>query len=82
MKTNYSIETSLPAYLSPKDVQVEKVYETVKNGANNLLAISELLNMPQSTVSGRINDLIEIGRVKYEGILEYKNRKRKQIKLK
>lgn len=81
-QTNYSYETSLPAYRetpSEKAFQSSKVLESIKDGKSTLLEISEALGLAQSTVSGRVNDLIEEGTVKYDGFTNYKNRKRKNI---
>jgi DNA-binding Lrp family transcriptional regulator len=79
MMNNYSFETSLPAYQEPKDIQMVKVFGSIKDGKNCLLAISEELGLPQSTIAGRVNDLIDEGKVKYCGFVIYKNRKRKKI---
>jgi DNA-binding Lrp family transcriptional regulator len=79
LENNYSYETSLPAYHEDKKVQSRLVYVAIYNGVNSLLAISEHLNLPQSTVAGRVNDLIEEGKVRYDGFTVYKNRKRKKI---
>lgn len=80
--SNYSYLTSLPAYHEAPDVkkrQAEMIFSFIVNGANNLLQISELVGLPQSTVAGRITDLKNAGKVEYEGFVFYKDRKRKKI---
>jgi predicted transcriptional regulator len=79
-KTNYSYETSLPPYKQDKTSQCLAVLDCVTEDCNCLLQISRKLKLPQSTISGRVNDLIEMGKVKYEGFTTYENRKRKAIK--
>jgi hypothetical protein len=82
MNTNYSYDTSLQPYKenqSQKKRQCDEVLRFVKRGANNLLQVSQLTGLPQSTIAGRINDLIEEERVKYEGFTIYSDRKRKRI---
>lgn len=85
-KTNYSYETSLPAYKSNtegKVTQAEKILATVKQLKQTCLKqLSDVLGIDQSTVSGRIGDLIEEGRVKYadkENYITYGGRLRKKI---
>ncbi len=80
--TNYSYSTSLPPYREApesKKRQADEIFGFIKHGANNLLQLSELTALPQSTVSGRLNDLITEGKVKYEGFTVYADRKRKKI---
>ena len=82
METNYSYKTSLPAYRGNKEekqAQATKVLRAITVGKNCLLQVAEYLNLPQSTIAGRVNDLIEEGRVCYCGFTFYKNRKRKRI---
>jgi hypothetical protein len=81
--TNYSFPTSLPAYHEGPDIkrrqQDELLAFIVKGAADNLLHLARLTGLPQSTVSGRINDLIEESKVKYLGYTVYADRKRKKI---
>ncbi len=68
--TNYSFATSLPAYQekpSEKRRQADELFAFIRRGANNLLQLSELSGLPQSTVAGRCNDLIEENRIEYNG---------------
>ena len=44
-----------------------------------MLRLSEVTGLPQSTVSGRCNDLITEGKIFYSGMTVYNNRKRKKI---
>jgi len=77
---NYSYATSLPAYKEPgKDIQARLVMFHVNAGANNLLQLSQIMGLPQSTVAGRVNDCIKDGKLKYEGFIEFEGRKRKRI---
>lgn len=84
-ESNYSFETSKPAYLEnkekSKDKQCQKVLQAVKGGANNLLHISEIIGIPQAIVSARCNDLINEGKIEYYDFVKYKDRKRKKIQL-
>ena len=84
-KDGYSYATSLPAYQDNqinKEIQREIIFAAIKNGFLTLLQLSEKLKLPQSTVAGRVNDLIEANKVCYDGFVVYKNRKRKQINIK
>ena len=84
MKTNYSKSTSLPAYRdneSGKLFQREQIRDCIRRGQNNLLQISYALRLPQSTVSGRVNDLIAAGVAKYDGHVVFEGYKRKRIVL-
>lgn len=81
--TGYSYLTSLPAYKENslgKGVQAERILSLVSlsNGIT-LLELSELSGLPQSTVSGRIGDLMELSKVRYDGLILYKGRNRKRI---
>lgn len=83
-KTDYSYETSLPAYkdnVEEKGSQLEMIICMVNNGDNTLLELSHDSGLPQSTVAGRVNDAIKLGRLKYDGMVEYSGRKRKKIVL-
>ncbi len=79
----YSRETSLPAFRegsANKAIQEAKIVALVGGYVcDNLLAISELVGLPQSTVAGRTNDAIRHGTIKYDGFTTYKGRKRKRI---
>lgn len=82
--SNYSYHTSLEPYRenpSEKRKQADELYAFIRRGANNLLQLSELSGLPQSTVSGRCNDLIEEKRIEYKGYVVFNNRKRKKIVL-
>lgn len=84
-KDGYSFQTSMPAYEENKpnkEAQKIIILNLIKNGYVTLLSLSEKTKLPQSTVAGRVNDLIEDRKVKYDGTVIYKNRKRKQIILK
>lgn len=84
--SNYSFETSLPAYKSNPGIkltQAESILELVKELKETcLLELSDRLDIPQSTVSGRIKDLRDAGKVKYapkEDSISYKGYVRKKI---
>lgn len=83
--SNYSFETSLKPYRekpSEKRRQADEIMAFIKRGANSLLQLAELSGLPQSTVSGRVNNLIEENRVEYKGFTIFNNRKRKRIVVK
>lgn len=83
--SNYSYATSLPPYQekpSEKKRQADELYLFIRRGANNLLQLSELSGLPQSTVAGRCNDLIDENRIEYNGHTIFKDRKRKKIVVK
>jgi len=83
-KDGYSWQTSHPAYkdnISEKQRQATLILKHIKDGANCLLKLAELTGLPQSTVAGRTNDLIEANKVKYQDFVVYNNRKRKKIVL-
>lgn len=80
--SNYSYPTSLPAYREAPELkrrQADELYAFIRRGANNLLQLAELSGLPQSTVSGRCNDLIEENKIEYSGYTIYNDRKRKKI---
>jgi hypothetical protein len=84
-KDGYSWKTSYPSYKdnqSEKQRQANLILNHIKEGADCLLKLAELTGLPQSTVAGRTNDLIDEGKVMYEGFVNYNNRKRKKIILK
>lgn len=85
MSTNYSFETSLPAYkenkVGAKERQCEKVLSSIRNGCNNLLQISEETGILQAIVSARCTDLIKENKIQYLDFVTYKDRKRKKIEL-
>lgn len=63
-KSNYSFETSLPAYKSNPTVKAKQKSHTLSifnelGGRATLKQVADKMGLPQSTVSGRINDLIE-----------------------
>ena len=83
--TNYSFSTSLPPYQerpSEKKRQADELFAFIRRGANNLLQLSELSGLPQSTVAGRCNDLIVENRIEYKGHVVFRDRKRKKIVVK
>lgn len=80
--SNYSFETSLLPYREAPELkkrQADDLLAFIKRGANNLLQLSQLSGLPQSTVSGRCSDLINEGKVRYDGFTIYADRKRKKI---
>lgn len=82
-QTNYSFETSLPAYkINPvnKQSQANKILGYVKQlKSTTLKELEDLTGMPQSTIAGRVNDLIEDKKVHYNGKKKYKGMLRKII---
>lgn len=82
-QSNYSFETSKPAYLdnlaNNKVRQSDEVFALIKRGAKCLLQISEISKIPQAIVSARLSDLKKEGRADYEGQIVYQNRLRKKI---
>lgn len=82
--TNYSYKTSLPAYREDengKQAQKDKILaeiQRLKDGAC-LKQIEHFMKLPQSTCSGRINDLIDDGKVKHDGYMEFEGRLRKKF---
>lgn len=82
MNTNYSYETSLPAYLDKAEIkrrQQDEMLRFIRKGANNLLQLSILMGIPQSTVSGRMTDLMKEGKTEYNGQVIYNGTRRKRI---
>lgn len=70
--SNYSVETSLPAYHSNpegKTLQAQKVLAKMHSlgGKVCIKQLEEVLSLPASTLSGRINDLIAAGKVRDTG---------------
>ena len=85
MKTNYSVETSLPAYYSKKndkDIQKARILKLIPHIGTCLKELEEKTGLPQSTVAARINDLIKENKVHYFGKYCYKNMYRKRIFIK
>lgn len=82
-ETNYSFETSLPAYKANslnKQSQANKIFGYVKQlKSTTLKELEDLTGMPQSTIAGRVNDLIEDKKVHYNGKKKYKGMLRKII---
>lgn len=82
-QSNYSYETSLPAYQEDqqgKDAQAKRILAIMKSlgGKCTIKQIEELIHLPQSTVSGRMKDLREAECVVDTGELTvYAGRKRK-----
>lgn len=77
--TNYSYQTSLIPYFEVDQDQTQMIFGLIKDGLNCLLSLAEVSHLPQSTVAGRVNDLIKSGKVEYNDFIIYKNRKRKRI---
>jgi hypothetical protein len=80
--SNYSYETSLPAYkdeVLTKKRQADEILKFIVKGANNLLQLSQITGLPQSTIAGRCNDLKFEGKIMYNGFTYYQNRQRKKI---
>lgn len=84
--SGYSYETSLPGYNSnPEDklTQAERILnEVVRLKETCLLQLHEIMGIPQSTVSGRVNDLCKAGKIRYsskEDYIMYKGMLRKKI---
>ena len=80
--TNYSFATSLEPYrdnAAIKKRQADEILAFIVRGANCLLQLSQLSGLPQSTVSGRVNDLLKDGKIEYSGYTVYADRKRKRI---
>lgn len=82
--TNYSYKTSLPAYREDetgKQAQKTKILAEFNRlgGAACLKQIEKFMHLPQSTCSGRINDLIDDGKVKHDGYMEFEGRLRKKF---
>ena len=85
MTKNYSYQTSLPAYtdnISGKQIQQDKIVSIIRiKKETTLKELEELTGLPQSTISGRVNDGIEAKKLIYFGTIIYKNRLRKKIKI-
>jgi hypothetical protein len=82
MSRNYSYATSYPAFTDNqvcKRRQCDEILLFIAKGANSLLQLSQLTGLPQSTVSGRISDLLKENKVQYSGYTVYADRKRKRI---
>lgn len=86
--SNYSYETSLPAYYdnsSLKKRQQDVILKLVEDCGTCLKEIEKKLkavyniNIPQSTVSGRISDLIKEKKVMYLGKIFFEGYTRKKI---
>jgi hypothetical protein len=85
--SNYSFSTSLPAYKDNADIkqrQQDEVYQLILKGADNLLKISQQIQLEQGRISARLSDLIKEKKVRYDGFVYYagadgKLRKRKKI---
>jgi hypothetical protein len=81
-RSNYSFETSLPAYQSNREERQktkELMFQKILCGHNTLKHLEEATGEYPNIVSARVNDLIKEHRVKYEGFTHYKGMKRKQI---
>lgn len=77
--SNYQMETSMPAYQSNQDqklVAEKQILQALKSlgGKGCILQLHELLKLPSSTISGRLNDLREKRKVKDSGTkMKYKS---------
>lgn len=83
-REGYSWQTSLPAYREApqsKQIQMQRIIALVVLGASCLKELAEKTGLPQSTVSGRANDAIQAGALKYDGFVIYGARKRKKLTL-
>lgn len=83
-KTNYSRETSLPAYREDqpgKQAQKDRILQEMNRlgGAACLKQIEQFMHLPQSTCSGRMNDLINDKKIMHDGFVEYDGRLRKRF---
>lgn len=82
-QSNYSFETSHKPYKENiafhKQRQCDLILGIAKRGANNLLQISQVSGIPQAIVSARASDLINEGKIVYEGHVVFNNRLRKKI---
>lgn len=83
-KTDYSYETSLPAHRedeSGKQAQKDRILEEMKRLKDGvcLKQIEQFMHLPQSTCSGRMNDLKKDGKIKHDGFMEYEGRLRKKF---
>jgi predicted transcriptional regulator len=81
----YSYETSLPAYeeikATVKETHCEWILSLIRDGARTIKELAKKTGLPDSSVAGRVNNLIAEGKVEYTGYVEYDGRKRKQIGL-
>lgn len=81
--TNYSHATSLPAYHSnaeQKQFQKDMIYSLVLQKRKTCLKeLANITGIEQSTVSGRINDLVTDKKVTYAGSAMLLGRMRKVI---
>jgi transcriptional antiterminator len=79
----YSFNTSLPAYKenkADKDSQAERILNFIVLAKyTTLKQLEEVTGLPQSTISGRVSDLIEGEKVRYDGQIVYSGRLRKKI---
>jgi len=84
--TNYSYDTSLPAYNKNsserlrQEAKVENQIKLLKHNACIKL-IAQNLNLPDATISARINDLIDKGKAEYYGKGKIDGMKRKLVRL-
>lgn len=82
--TNYSYQTSLPPYREDaegKQLKKQQILAEITRlgGVACLKQLETALHIPQSTCAGRVNDLIQEGKVIYDGLIEFFGRKRKKI---
>lgn len=70
--SNYQMETSMPAYQSNQEeklVAEKRILQALKSlgGKGCILQLHEMLQLPSSTISGRLSDLREKRKVKDSG---------------
>ena len=85
-QSNYSFETSLPAYnANPNEKQRQRhlVKQQIKLLGDNacIKLIARNLNLPDATISARINDLKSDGEVEYYGKFKIEGMMRKKVRL-
>jgi len=75
-------ETSREAYYENREAKgrmVTMIVSLVRQGNNNLKSLSIKSGLPMSSCSGRCNDAIKAGLLKYDGEVEFMGRRRKRI---
>lgn len=86
-KTNYSRETSLPAYredATGKQAKKDLILQEMNRlgGVACLKQIEQFMHLPQSTCSGRMNDLMHDNKIEHDGFVTYEGRLRKRFVVK
>jgi len=75
-------ETSRIAYHENKEGKsnmVKLIVSLVSRGFCTILHLEEASGMKPNCVSGRVNDAMKAGLIRYEGTIHYKGMKRKKI---